>query len=97
LGGVFVLPAVDHIGNVPQGAYTGPSTLNDDLSLSKTIPIHESMAFEFRVDAFNAFNRINPGNPSTCIDCGSTGGGVINGMALGTQPRQLQFAATIKF
>jgi len=97
LGGAFVLPAVDTIGNVPQSAFTGPSTLNDDLSLSKTIPIRESIAFEFRIDAFNAFNRINPGNPSTCIDCGPTGGGVINSMALGTGPRQLQFAATLKF
>jgi hypothetical protein len=97
LGGVFQLPAVDHVGNVSQGAYSGPATINDDMSLSKTFPIHESVALEFRMDAFNAFNRINPGNPSTCIDCGPTGGGVINGMALGTQPRQLQFAATIKF
>jgi hypothetical protein len=97
LGAVFQLPAVDHVGNVPQGAFTGPATINDDMSLSKTIPIHESVALEFRMDAFNAFNRINPGNPSTCIDCGPTGGGVINGMALGTGPRQLQFAATVKF
>jgi len=97
LGGAFVLPAVDTVGNVPQGAFTGPSTLNDDLSLSKTVPIHESVSFEFRIDAFNAFNRINPGNPSTCIDCGPTGGGVVNSMALGTGPRQLQFAATLKF
>jgi hypothetical protein len=48
---------------------------------------------------FNAFNHIAPGNPSgTCIDCAAAGSnGVINGMALGTTPRQLQFAITVNF
>jgi hypothetical protein len=53
------------------------------------------------MDAFNFFNIINPGNPgNTCIDCTGLGGanaGVINGMALGTTPRQLQFALKIMF
>jgi len=51
------------------------------------------------VEAFNVFNIINPGNPgNTCIDCTAAGGaGKIFGMALGTAPRQLDFAITIKF
>jgi Carboxypeptidase regulatory-like domain len=95
-GGAFTRPSLDQTGTSPRNAFTGPGFFNDDLALLKTIPIHESVALQFRVDAFNVFNHINPGNPgNTCIDC--PGAGVITGMALGDLPRQLQFALTIKF
>jgi hypothetical protein len=44
-------------------------------------------------------NVINPANPgNTCIDCtAASGAGTIHGMALGTTPRQLDFALTFKF
>jgi hypothetical protein len=100
-GGLFTRPALDHYGTSEINAFTGPSLFNVDLSVSKTIPIHETIAVQFRMDAFNFFNIINPGNPgNTCIDCTGLGGanaGVINGMALGTTPRQLQFALKILF
>jgi hypothetical protein len=98
-GGAFTRPALDTFGTSPQNAFTGPGLFNDDLALVKNIPIRESVAVQFRVDAFNVFNIINPGNPgNTCIDCtAASGAGVINGMALGTAPRQLEFAIKIKF
>jgi Carboxypeptidase regulatory-like domain len=100
-GGLFSRPALDHYGNSQINAFTGPSLFNVDLSVSKTIPIRETIAVQFRMDAFNFFNIINPGNPgNTCIDCTGLGGansGVINGMALGTTPRQLQFALKVLF
>jgi hypothetical protein len=68
--------------------------------LIKNIPIRESVAVQFRVNAFNVFNIINPGNPNGCINCTGLGGqnaGVINGMALGTAPRQVEFALALKF
>jgi hypothetical protein len=83
----------------PTNNYFGPSFFADDLSLLKNIPIHESIVGQFRVDAFNGFNHIAPGNPNgTCIDCAAAGSnGVITGMGLGSLPRQLQFAVTVKF
>ena len=98
-GGAFTRPAIDTFGTSPQNAFTGPSLFNVDMSLLKTIPIHESIALQFRMDAFNLFNIINPGNPgNTCIDCSAaSGAGVINGMALGTAPRQLEFALKLLF
>jgi len=96
LGGVFTRPSLDETGTSPRNAFNGPGFFNDDLALLKTIPIHESVALQFRMDAFNIFNHINPGNPgNTCIDC--SGAGLITGMALGDAPRQLQFALTLKF
>ncbi len=94
--GVFSRPNIDQFGTVQRNSYFGPAFFNDDLSILKNIPIHESVQAQFRVDAFNAFNYISPGNPgNTCIDC--TGSGVITGMAIGSQPRQLEFSATISF
>jgi len=99
LGGAFTAPSVDQTGTSSRNAFTGPGLFNDDLSLIKTFPIHESVAAEFRVDAFNVFNIINPANPgNTCINCtAASGAGVINGMALGTAPRQIEFALTLRF
>jgi len=99
LGGAFTSPSLDQTGTSPRNAFTGPGLFNADLSLMKTIPIRESVAVEFRMDAFNVFNIINPGNPgNNCIDCTvGSGAGSIHGMALGTTPRQLDFALTIKF
>ena len=62
----------------------------------KDTPIHENITAQFRMDAFNVFNYIGPGNPgNTCIDC--SGAGIITGMALGQSPRQLEFSVTISF
>lgn len=98
-GGAFSEPGIDQIGTAGPNSAFGPALFNDDLALFKNIPIRESIAVEFRVDAFNVFNIINPGNPgNNCIDCtAASGAGVINGMALGDAPRQLQFALTFKF
>jgi hypothetical protein len=97
--GVFVRPNIDQFGTVGRNNYFGPSFFADDLSLLKNFPIHESVQAQFRMDAFNAFNHITPGNPGgKCIDCAAAGSnGVITSMGLGVLPRQLQFAITVTF
>ncbi len=94
--GPFSRPAVDTFGTVGRNTYSGPSFFNTDMSLLKNIPIREEVQAQFRVDAFNVFNYISAANPgNVCIDC--TGAGIITGMAIGSQPRQLEFSATISF
>ncbi len=93
--GPFMRPQVDHFGTVQRNSYFGPSFFNDDLSLLKNFDIWEKIKLQMRVDAFNAFNHISPGNPSSCIDC--VGNGVITGMAVGSSPRQLEFSSTVTF
>ncbi len=39
--------------------------LNENMSLTKTIPIKEKMRLEFRAEAFNVFNRVRFGTGST--------------------------------
>jgi hypothetical protein len=96
ISGPFARPNIDTFGDVQRNSYSGPSFFNDDLSLMKNTPIHENINAQFRMDAFNVFNHINAGNPgNSCIDC--SGAGVITGMAVGDNPRQLQFAVTVSF
>jgi hypothetical protein len=96
VSGPFSRPNRDQFGNIGRNNYFGPSFFNTDLAVAKSIPIHEEIAAQFRLDAFNVFNYISPGNPgNNCIDC--NGAGIITGMALGSSPRQLEFSATIKF
>jgi hypothetical protein len=94
--GPFSRPNIDQFGSAGRNSYFGPAFFNTDMSLLKNTKILENLTTQFRVDAFNVFNHINPGNPgNTCIDC--SGAGVITGMAIGAQPRQLEFSATISF
>jgi hypothetical protein len=94
--GPFSRPNLDQFGNLGRNNYFGPSFFNTDLAVAKNIPIHENIIGQFRLDAFNVFNHISPGNPgNTCIDC--SGAGIITGMAIGQSPRQLELSATINF
>ncbi len=93
----FTEAGLDQIGKVGRNSFYGPGYFNGDLSLQKNFPIHEAVLAQFRIDAFNGFNHINPGNPST-TQTGSDG--TITGEpALGiyTNPRQLQFSLRVQF
>ncbi len=91
--GVFKNPGLDNIGNVKRNTYFGPAFFNDDLAITKAFTIHENIVTKFRMDAFNAFNHINPGNPSGNIESD----GVISGQGAGGTPRQLEFSMRIQF
>jgi len=91
--GVFKNPGLDTIGNVGRNTYFGPSFFNADLSIAKTVTIHENIATKFRMDAFNGFNHINPGNPGGNIESDGT----ITGAAPGALPRQLEFSLRVQF
>jgi hypothetical protein len=45
------------------------------------------------MDAFNAFNHINPGNPGGSIESEGT----ISSLAPGSQTRQLEFSLRVQF
>ncbi|MGA7352743.1 MAG: hypothetical protein WBX06_16395, partial [Acidobacteriaceae bacterium] len=93
----FTEAGLDQIGNRGTNSYFGPGYFNGDLSLQKNFPIHEAILAQFRVDAFNGFNHINPGNPSTS-QTGSDGT-ITSEPALGiyTNPRQMQFSLRVQF
>jgi outer membrane receptor protein involved in Fe transport len=91
----YAVPAAFTYGSSPPTApnLRGPGMANYDLSLFKNFPIVERLQGELRVEAFNAFNRVQFGQPGT--QAGTTSFGVISTQA--NQPRQLQAAFKLLF
>jgi len=57
-------------GTIGQLVYLhGPHFINDDLSITKAIPIHEQIRFTFQAEMLNAFNHPNfqPGTTNGCV------------------------------
>jgi hypothetical protein len=96
LGGAFTAPSLDQIGNAGRNTAWGPHFFNADMSLIKNVTFHERYTGQFRMDAFNAFNHINYGNPDGNIE---TGGSITQGPGPNgtTNPRQLQFTLHVQF
>jgi len=93
-GGAFSFPGLDVVGNAGNNNYRGPTFFNTDLGLTKAFTIWENVVTKFRMDAYNAFNHINAGNPNT-TDIFSSG--PISGEAAGGVPRQLEFSLRVQF
>ncbi len=97
---IFSFPGLDVIGNAGDNTYLGPSFFSSDMAITKLFTIHESIAANFRMDAFNVFNHINAGNPNNDDIFGT---GPINGEAQGCVPngdcgpRQLEFSLRVQF
>ncbi len=70
-----------------------PGIANWDMALYKKIPVYESMSLNFRVEAFNLFNRVQFGVPNTQL--GSSTVGWITRQA--NSPRILQVAGRFTF
>ena len=70
-----------------------PGQANFDMSLDKNIPIHESMALDLRLEAFNVFNRVQFSNPNNTLGS-STFGWITNQT---NNPRLLQVSGRFNF
>jgi hypothetical protein len=93
--GPWQRPLAGTFGNVGRNSLRGPSFYQTDLSLAKSVHLTESLDMQFRWDVYNAFNRVNLGQPFSCVDCPN--GGQINAPAIGAMQRQMQFALRIAF
>jgi hypothetical protein len=95
----FAQPAAGQFGNCGPGRYHGPGLTNVDLSLFKSFPLRETMRFEFRAEAFNAFNHANFSNPNSFYAPFTIGPGGSFGKIQSTigDPRELQLALKFYF
>jgi outer membrane receptor protein involved in Fe transport len=93
--GPWQRPGAGQIGDAGQNSLTGPGFFQSDISLAKVVAITERTALRFRADAFNAFNKVNLGQPDACVDC--AGGGAITHVASGAIQRKFQFSLRIEF
>jgi hypothetical protein len=72
----FRLQPAGFYGNAPRNALRGPDLRSFDMTFTKLTPITERLRTEFRVEAFNLFNRPNFSPPQ----------GVNQGIYTGTDP-----------
>lgn len=69
----FAVPANFTFGNAGRNSLIGPPELGFDASIEKKTAVTDSTAFLLRLDAFNAPNHPNFGNPSANISTSSAG------------------------
>jgi hypothetical protein len=97
--------APGYLGNVRRNSLPGPGTITADISITKNTKITERLSVQFRAEAFNFINHLNPGGASPFS---GTVLGAINQPAGGdgrtafsqnpaVTPRQLQFAVKFDF
>jgi Carboxypeptidase regulatory-like domain len=80
-----------------RGILTGPHYFNTDIAVSKTFTLPwEKVKLSFRAEAFNAFNNVEWGTPSTSLATATTFG-EITGYATGAAPRVMQMALRLSF
>jgi hypothetical protein len=94
----FTAPAPFTFGNESRtdGAIRGPGINNWDVALVKETPITERVGFQFRVEAFNLFNRVQFAAPSTVLVNGPNSTfGIISSQA--NNPRLIQFGFRLSF
>jgi hypothetical protein len=80
------------LGNVGKNVYSGPGSVTFDAAAFRTFPVHEQVALQFRMDAFNALNHPTFNNPDTNLN--DSNFGKVTGSGGG---RALQLAATLRF
>jgi hypothetical protein len=71
--------------------------LNENLSITRSFPIHEQTRLEFRAEAFNVFNRVRFGIGSTTLQSSTFGHLTVNAGSQANTPRQLQLAMKLYF
>jgi hypothetical protein len=88
----FPTPAGGQNGTLPRNAFRGPGFAQVDLSLSKKFMVTTTVSAEFRLNAFNAFNRVNLGDPDTNLN-NNTFGRSTSQLA----PRALQIGLRVRY
>ena len=72
----------------------GFASLNEDLAISKTFQLHGRSTLQFRVEMFNAFNRVEFGSPASNIGNPETFGRIT---IQANTPRNMQIALKVTF
>ena len=93
----FTLAPPGFLGNTGRGAFIGPNYRNFDLSATKNFrfdsPLSEATNLQFRVEAFNLFNRANFAAPE--LRFGTPSFGRIRSTV--TPARQIQLGVRLAF
>jgi hypothetical protein len=93
----FVQPGRGGYGNTPVhsttgGRYLAPGTVRIDVGVTRRFQLREKQTLEFRAEAFNMPNQVNPGPPDTILS-NSTFGKILSA----GDPRIMQIALKYLF
>ena len=64
----FAVPAVGTYGTLGPTTVSGPGSIRIDTAVTRTFHVREKQTLEFRVEAFNVANHVNPNNPSASLN-----------------------------
>jgi hypothetical protein len=95
-GTAFALPALGTYGTSPRNGYDGPGFRTVDLSIVRQFSLSGTNKVEARVEAFNAFNWLIPGNPGINLSSATTFGRITS-FSTAASPRIMQFALRYLF
>jgi hypothetical protein len=79
-------------GNAPRNSITGPGTVQNNMSLSKTMQLGETRSMELRATANNVFNTVQYSGVDTKLDS-ATAGQITSAASM----RSFQFTARFRF
>lgn len=88
----FAFNAVGTFGTAGRNIMRGPGDVNVDFGLFKNIPVTERHKVQFRMETFNAMNRVNLGNPNNNRSAAAFGRITTAG-----SPRVIQLALKYQF
>jgi hypothetical protein len=75
----FTVNAPGTYGNLGRNTFVGPKFFDVDSALSRSFPLHETLAMTLRLEAFNVFNHPNFNNPTANVNGAASGFGRITG------------------
>lgn len=90
--GAFVAPPQFTFGNSGRGILIGPRSFSTNMNIQRNFLIGERYRLQFRTEMYNAFNKVNFGNPNSAI--GNPVAGQIGGAA---EARTIQLALKLYF
>jgi hypothetical protein len=99
----FAPQAFGTFGNEHRNDMVGPGNWNLNLAMWRSFSMPEHIRLDFRVEAFNALNHTQIGNPATTLTTGgstpslSPSTGLITSSSTSYQPRILQLAIKANF
>jgi len=83
------------LGDEARNQLHGPHIRHADVSLFKTLKVHDAITMQFRTECFNLANSANFGAPNANLNGGDFG--QLTQITTGYTPREIQFALRLNF
>ena len=91
----FQAQAAGTLGDEARNQLHGPHIRHADVSLFKTLKVHDAITMQFRTECFNLANSANFGAPNASLNGGDFG--QLTQITTGYTPREIQFALRLSF